>query len=121
MRERAAALGDKEEEGQAHHRLGETRMELGEPLRAVEHHKMHRSLCAELHDKVGEGIACRGLAVAHHALGDDDAAVANLESFLELAKGGEPLGQALACNSLGCIYQAQSRFERSATRGRRYT
>ena len=115
MRERASELGDHESEGRAHNRLGETHMELGEPLRAAEHHTKHRELCAQLKDKVGEGIACRGLAVAHRALGDDDAAVSNLESFLELAKGGEPHGQALACDSLGSIYQAQGRYERSAT------
>jgi len=111
-----ARLGmDVSAEGLANHKLGLSYEKLDNPQKALGHHGEYLRLCKLSGDKAGEGTACCALAGAHQAMGDVDAAVQNLETFLELSKNGDPASQARACCSLGNIYTAQKKFERAVT------
>mmetsp|Transcript_62110 Transcript_62110/g.196420 ORF Transcript_62110/g.196420 Transcript_62110/m.196420 type:complete len:441 (-) Transcript_62110:490-1812(-) len=110
---RAESGDDKGALGMANHRLGLAYDKLGDGPRAVEYHNEYLRICVATGDKAGEGAACCALAAAHQAMGDVEQAVANLESFLELAKVGDPTSQAQACCSLGVIYQQQGNFDRA--------
>ena len=111
----ARAAGDSAAEGLINYELGLTCQKLGQLPRSLDYLRTYHAMCQAAGDKIGEGTACCALAAVHQSLGEEGPAVTHLETFLELAKNGDPDAQARACCSLGVIYTKQGRFERAVT------
>ena len=72
-------------------------------------------LSRHVNDKAMEGVAHTTYAQCRQEVGDVDGAMHALEQYLDIARGVDPQGPAVACCSLGILYYGQGRFDQAMT------
>lgn len=101
-------------EGDACHRLGKAKHNLGNYEKAIELQTSYLEMAKTLDDRAGEAAARAALAHAFEAIGNKKEAINHLESLLNVANdAGELQAQVSACLNLGLLYHDRCEFEKS--------
>jgi tetratricopeptide (TPR) repeat protein len=101
-------------EGDACHRLGKAKHNLGNYDKAIELQTAYLDMAKTLDDRAGEAAARAALAHAYEAIGNKKEAINHLECLLNVANdAGELQAQVSACLNLGLLYHDRCEFEKS--------
>jgi tetratricopeptide (TPR) repeat protein len=85
--------------------MGNTCTDLGEPRRAIEHHRQHLEIERGMRHQHGEAIALGNLGVAFAKLGDPERAIECFEQQLVIMRElGDRGGEGKALGNLGAAW-----------------
>lgn len=106
----ARACSDSAAQGAAHHQLGLLAQREGDHAEALGFQREFLALSAAEANKAAVARAYYSIAECHEALGEVDAAVVALETYMDMTRMSSPVANARACCKFGFLYFTMRKF-----------